>query len=178
MLQFLRLIIYPAFQYAAYAPHMSPPHNDCRALWKIFVNLGVEGILMLAEAENASVRALQPHTEGAQRSRKRCGVHYPMTVATIYVRDRPISRPAMFAASNHIQRRHGRRPVEPKNGYCGGVSHEGLWVVSSNTAVSTCTKRVCVPRNTFQHHCLAFIPVSDSSRFHKELRQLRDPGFP
>ena len=35
MLQFLLSIIYPAFPYAAYAPHMSPPHMTyariCRA---------------------------------------------------------------------------------------------------------------------------------------------------
>lgn len=69
---------------------------------------------MLAEAEHSSVREPHPRTEGAQRSRKCGGVHYPMTVATICVRDRRISRPAMFAASNNVQRRHGRRTVEPE----------------------------------------------------------------
>ena len=31
--------------------------------------------------------------------------------------------------------------------------------------------------STFWHHCLAFSPLSNSSRFHKELRQLGNPGF-
>ena len=75
---------------------------------------------MLSKAQHASVCALQPCTEGAQRSRKRCGVHYPMTVAAIRVRDRRIRRPAMFAASNDVQRRHGRRTCGAKKG-CGGV---------------------------------------------------------
>ena len=37
--------------------------------------------------------------------------------------------------------------------------------------------RARMPRSTFQHHCLAFTPVSNSSRYHKEFRQFRDPGF-
>ena len=91
-----------------------------RVLRKTIVNFRVEGVLMFTEAEYATVCALQPRTEGAQRSRKRCGVHYPMAVAAIRVRDRRIRRPAMLAASNDVQRRHRRRTCGAKKG-CGGV---------------------------------------------------------
>lgn len=98
----------------AHAAHATKRTKLVKSPWiflKIFVNLRVEVILMLAEAEHDSVRALHPRTERAQRSRKCGGVHYPVILATICVCGRPISRPAILASSNNVQRQYGRRTV-------------------------------------------------------------------
>ena len=78
-------------------------------------------------------------SETTQGSRQCGGVQYPVTVASICVRDRRVSRPGMFAASNHIQRRHGRmEDWGAKSGYEVGISYEGLRAVPSKIALGRC----------------------------------------
>ena len=68
--------------------------------------------------------------------------------------------------------------MEPrKAAEAASLSHEELRAVSSNTALNACTKHARMKGRIFWHHCLVFSHLSNSSRFHKEFRQLGNPGF-